>query len=900
MENLKTDVPDERLQAETPEDVAVLYSWANLQGAKYRDFSASRREYRAQMRHRQAEQLRQEELRAKAEAEAAAADAERAAREAEESARFHEKEARKASQEQQVGEFQAEEEAKGRAQQHAADLNRIAAGERVEAARRAEAVAAAEAAARREEREMAEAQASAARQAQRYEESEYRRQSLAGPQPSAYMPGEISDPYMSEPAVLPGRLFHHAEAQAEDMRPTRHAPTRETRLLIPQPDPRDKEHEVKEYWVTGTKAYEAELAAGGSRAIDEPASGHSEQLSYYYDPNPRERVEAVDQYAQSAPYAQSSESARRSSRTVPDPYADRVVEVDRPVEAPSASRGQRKNVREDQSRGSSAAGVTDRAGVFDRSNVDRINFERSNAAGSIYGLSGVVRSGVGGSKHERMRPVGAGEGAPLYDPVPGSPRFESPSVRRAPRNGSVENAKYMTPVPAPPRESRQTRPARLPRGYHPDEASGVHISARSSDSGEHAGSVPAWISSDVAPGVRTLRPMESPWRAERAGQQNGSAQPTEALRPFERRDVTEARGEHAPAEDALSWESHLHAAMKPSPKEKRSIETARPGDARAEATVDPEAEPKDDPRRTAMRRQAPASPVADTLQHSREQVAARWYALKGVFEHEGYEKATGEIASKSKTVPMLCVFSLAGGTGKTSMVATLGRALSASGERVLLTDTTSHGLLPFYFGASELRPGVVRTFSPPAGSSDAAIALVSYDVDANLTDAARQDALVEELTRKSRGMQRVVLDISAVSPWVVQKMAKMGSTIVVPVSPDMNSVISLGPVEKFFAGIVDREGRAVQPYYILNQFDASLPLHLDVREVMKQQLGERLLPFVIRRAPAVSEALAEGMTVIDYAPESTAAGDYMNLAQWLRMQSSPASGINKNARWSER
>ena len=55
---------------------------------------------------------------------------------------------------------------------------------------------------------------------------------------------------------------------------------------------------------------------------------------------------------------------------------------------------------------------------------------------------------------------------------------------------------------------------------------------------------------------------------------------------------------------------------------------------------------------------------------------------------------------------------------------------------------------------------------------------------------------------------------------------------------------------------------------VLNQFDASLPLHLDVREVLRRQLGDRLLPFVIRRAPAVSEALAEGMTVVDYAPES--------------------------------
>ena len=66
--------------------------------------------------------------------------------------------------------------------------------------------------------------------------------------------------------------------------------------------------------------------------------------------------------------------------------------------------------------------------------------------------------------------------------------------------------------------------------------------------------------------------------------------------------------------------------------------------------------------------------------------------------------------------PVLAVFSLAGGVGKTSLVATLGRALSAQGEKVVLTDTTAHGLLPIYFGARELRPGVVRSFPPPPRS----------------------------------------------------------------------------------------------------------------------------------------------------------------------------------------
>jgi cellulose synthase operon protein YhjQ len=295
------------------------------------------------------------------------------------------------------------------------------------------------------------------------------------------------------------------------------------------------------------------------------------------------------------------------------------------------------------------------------------------------------------------------------------------------------------------------------------------------------------------------------------------------------------------------------------------------------------------------------SSVADTLQHSRERVAARWFALKGVFEQPGQDQPeTAPVRQKETRTPVLAVFSLAGGVGKTSLVATVGRALSSMGEKVLLTDTTSHGLLPFYFGASELRQGAVRTFSPPSGSTDAPIYLVSYDVDQKGSDEAAQQELAEEIINNSRGTHRILLDLTVSSSWIVRRLSRMNPTILVPVAPDMNSVISLQTVEKFFSGVNDGDGRPLQPFYVLNQFDTSLPLHLDVREVMRRQLGERLLPFVIRRAPAVSEALAEGMTVVDYAPDAPVAEDYLNLATWLRTVAAPATAGFRNVRWSER
>ncbi len=219
----RTDRIDDQTVAETPEDVAVLYSWANLHGAKCRDFSASRREYRAQLRHRAAEQVREQALLAQAEAEAAAAAAESTARHAAQAALAHQAEDADSSMR--------------RALREAEEAARTAAAERVEAARRAEAAAVAEAAARREEREIAEAHASAQRQAARYADSEIRRKALAADQnPSPGIPGKVTDPYTvysTPPAGVPSQpLLRPSPQESAPQEPT---PSAEKAAETPAP-----------------------------------------------------------------------------------------------------------------------------------------------------------------------------------------------------------------------------------------------------------------------------------------------------------------------------------------------------------------------------------------------------------------------------------------------------------------------------------------------------------------------------------------------------------------------------------------------------------------------------------------------------------------------------------------
>ena len=104
---------------------------------------------------------------------------------------------------------------------------------------------------------------------------------------------------------------------------------------------------------------------------------------------------------------------------------------------------------------------------------------------------------------------------------------------------------------------------------------------------------------------------------------------------------------------------------------------------------------------------------SETLQRAKERVASRWFALKGLFTRSAPAAELSSVPKRERHVPVIAVFSFAGGVGKTSLIATLGRALASHGERVLLVDTTPFGLLPFYFGARDLKAGVVRTFTPP-------------------------------------------------------------------------------------------------------------------------------------------------------------------------------------------
>jgi cellulose synthase operon protein YhjQ len=289
----------------------------------------------------------------------------------------------------------------------------------------------------------------------------------------------------------------------------------------------------------------------------------------------------------------------------------------------------------------------------------------------------------------------------------------------------------------------------------------------------------------------------------------------------------------------------------------------------------------------------------ETLQHARHRVASRWYALREIFTPTHAEENPA-VPYPDQLPPILAVFSVAGGVGKTTLTATLGRALASQGERVLLVDTTSRAMLPVFFGGHDIRPAEVRTFVPPSSGTDQPVHVVSYPTAEQPASDAGESTWIKDLQRDGKGFNRILVDLSTCAGSALAQLVELGAQVLVPLTPDMNSVLSLTRLERLFAGLLDREGNPAHPFFLLNMFEATQPLSLDIRSLLLEQLNGKLVSTVIRRSSLVGEALAEGMTVIDYAPADGIVKEYTQLVGWLRNLTEPARQGIGHSRWSER
>lgn len=219
----------------------------------------------------------------------------------------------------------------------------------------------------------------------------------------------------------------------------------------------------------------------------------------------------------------------------------------------------------------------------------------------------------------------------------------------------------------------------------------------------------------------------------------------------------------------------------------------------------------------------------------------------------------------------LAFASCTGGAGKTTLCATVARALSARSSNVLVADRCQDGIIPFYFSLERQSAGGLQTVYPSARRAGYPIILVAAPCDEQMDVST-----AEWLQQLQADSSLTLLDLPT------HTAAKPGMTmngvghLMIPLLPDIQSVASIGRAEAL-AGVLSN-GKVS---FLLNRYQDSRPLHREIRGHLEGLLGDKFAPVAISESEFVTEALSLGMTVLDHAPQSQVAQDIERLAAWL-------------------
>lgn len=225
----------------------------------------------------------------------------------------------------------------------------------------------------------------------------------------------------------------------------------------------------------------------------------------------------------------------------------------------------------------------------------------------------------------------------------------------------------------------------------------------------------------------------------------------------------------------------------------------------------------------------------------------------------------------------IAVFSLAGGVGKTTLATALGRLLSGRMHQVVLANCDSN------FGLQHLRGSYSQTVGAftfvHAPEHTAAFPMALIEAGEYATADERESAL-KMIRDSSLQADTMLLDLPANRSAHTLECLRTADHILIPLSPDMHSAVTLGWLEE----LMKREratgaGRSV--HYIINRYDGTRSVHRDMRDRLQSTLGKSLLPFAIREEQQVQDAMRSGLTVIDYAPQSGVVVDLKALGKWV-------------------
>lgn len=244
---------------------------------------------------------------------------------------------------------------------------------------------------------------------------------------------------------------------------------------------------------------------------------------------------------------------------------------------------------------------------------------------------------------------------------------------------------------------------------------------------------------------------------------------------------------------------------------------------------------------------------------------------------------------------VVAVVSAKGGVGKTTLTANLADALRLSGHPVLAVDLDPQNSLQHYFGLP-LREGLGLAWAAeaPAGLRDAllttarGVSLVPY----GLCDEPRRLAFERRLAERADWLARaldglglpeeqiVLLDTPPGPSLYLAQALSAADLAVAVVLPDAGSYMTVPQLQRLIQTYGAANPRFQGYGFVLNQLDQERRLNQDVARMLRDAFEPHMMGGV-HRDESLSEALAFGQTIFQYAPHSEAAHDIAACSRWL-------------------
>ena len=247
----------------------------------------------------------------------------------------------------------------------------------------------------------------------------------------------------------------------------------------------------------------------------------------------------------------------------------------------------------------------------------------------------------------------------------------------------------------------------------------------------------------------------------------------------------------------------------------------------------------------------------------------------------------------------LAVFSLKGGTGKTTLSSSLGWILAEEGHRVLLLDLDPQGHLTHFFKAAPAKdqPSLFQVLIHDQPILSAIVPTENpglYLLPASEENLYLNEALMSRPWREWKlkdaleaaqpfPYELVLMDVGGNLNLITYNALMAAKALVIPVLPDLFSYLSLKTLCAFLKKTNDQYQYTFQMIWVLiNKINNHRSLDRENRDALKKHYGRFLIPEMVREDPKLLEALRRREPISRYAPESIAARDLKKVARFIQ------------------